>query len=520
MSAKTGYRVVLTPSFTDTSKYSNDAVEFDLIESKSVEANLEVTTYPTVNGDIIADHIIRQPISVTLNGIFSLEGNKPTVFRGGNDRLTNIEQYFEYLKNTGTLCSITTINKKDNASSRFENRNSMVLTGITWTESQNSLGFRFTFTQVMLIDVAQQIDPSYENENLPAITEPSSLSFAEDILDYDNVTAIIIAILYDAGLITQEFLQFVVDLNVSAATGALVGGAIGGIAGAIAVFMGASGPVGWAIFVIGLVAGSVYGVYKAIYNYVKQQQYKVEQFRLYKDDRRNEQEVLRFTNYVSSIYQQILVLDEVVSVYTFTVNEAQKCTVYLSDNYYRFIINKNNSTNKWMLDIYDVEERAIATNVDIAESAIESIDECNPSTLLFRVPGSGAEIYLMNLAASKNDDWYQDIINDFEQLPKEPVLEDYDNQEKFQEWQEKYPDFGYDTFQIYARQEYEQAHREWEEECAKINERNNQKIEDARQEAIRKGANDLANYAILECRIEMTNFNEKLRDVIQNAMTR
>ena len=521
MSAKTGYRVVLTPSFTDTSRYSNNSIEFDLVEEKSVEATLEVTTYPTVNGDIIADHIIRQPTTVTINGTFSLEGNKPTVFRGGNDRLTNIEQYFEYLKDTGTLCSITTINKIDNASSRFENRNSMVLENITWTELQNSVKFRFTFMQVMLIDIAQQIIPSYEDENLPAITEPSSLSFAEDILNYDNVTTIVIAILQENGLISSDFLMFVANAGYAITEGIAIGAAVGGVIAAvvgIAVLL-ASNPVGWAALAIAAVAGAIAIVFQGLANMINtsiaEAKFKVEQFKLYNDDRRNEQEVLRFTNYVSDICNQLLVLDDVINVYSFTTNEAQKCTVYLGNNYYKFIVNKNNSTGKWMLDVYDIKDNCLAANVNIADKAIESIDECKPSTELFLVPGTGAEIYLINLAASRNNDWYQDNVNDLEKLPAEPVIEDIQD-----ELRKEHPDWDETKIADEAIVLYAIRLAEWKIEYDAITKRNNQKIEDAREEAIRQGTKDLTNYAILECRTEMASFNEKLKDIIYNAMTR
>ena len=188
---------------------------------------------------------------------------------------------------------------------------------------------------------------------------------------------------------------------------------------------------------------------------------------------------------------------------------------YLGNNYYKFIVNKNNSTGEWTLDIYDIDNTCLKSNVNIADKAIESIDECNPSTELFLVPGTGAEIYLINLAAAKNDDWYQDTVNDLEKLPVEPTIKDIQD-----ELRKEHPDWDETEIITEAMGLYGIRIALWKIESDAINKRNNQKIEDAREEAIRQGTNDLTNYAILECKTEMTNFNEKLKNIIYNAMTR
>ena len=65
--AKSGYRLVLTPHFEQSANMTaeehemidrlNEPIEFDLITEQSVSATSEITQYPTVSGDTIADHM-------------------------------------------------------------------------------------------------------------------------------------------------------------------------------------------------------------------------------------------------------------------------------------------------------------------------------------------------------------------------------------------------------------------------------------------------------------------------------
>ena len=43
----------------------NSPIEFDIVNSKTVESSSRITTYPMVNGDTVADHMIREPVSIS-----------------------------------------------------------------------------------------------------------------------------------------------------------------------------------------------------------------------------------------------------------------------------------------------------------------------------------------------------------------------------------------------------------------------------------------------------------------------
>ena len=52
---------------------------FDYVSDNSTSLSSDLTTHPMVNGDMVADHMFKQPLTVTYSGKFSLYGNKRTV---------------------------------------------------------------------------------------------------------------------------------------------------------------------------------------------------------------------------------------------------------------------------------------------------------------------------------------------------------------------------------------------------------------------------------------------------------
>lgn len=81
-------------------------LEFDKINENITTSTSDITTHPLVNGDVIADHMYRNPVNVNVSGTFSLNGNQRTQYFGSNDRLTNIETLFEKIKKQGIFCTL------------------------------------------------------------------------------------------------------------------------------------------------------------------------------------------------------------------------------------------------------------------------------------------------------------------------------------------------------------------------------------------------------------------------------
>lgn len=399
------YRVVIETELDDQELF----IEFDKVDEVPVESNSDITTHPLVNGDTIADHMYRTPVTMSINGSFSLSGYKPTVFPGGSsDRLNNIEDTFERIKNEGKFCTITKMNRNEKDSFRFKRREQMVLRSIRFVEKQNSLDVSLSFNEVMtanVLSIIPQID--VRDPNLPAITDASTLDFTDTLLDWKQVDSIVLSVLNDEELITSEFLQFAVT-TVSNSDLTLTGGGIGLAAGVlvgiqvlkvIALASGSIPGVGWliagGIAVAGCIVGLIVGAVKAAKRKDAQKKYKTEVFKLYKDDRKNQSEVIRFANYVGTIHQHLEYLENVIQVYGIGSNENQECMLYIDDSYYVFTFMKDNNTGYYKLT---VTSPSTTENLYEGEAQpLSNIGECTRNNKLFRTVSGGFYVYFINL---------------------------------------------------------------------------------------------------------------------------
>lgn len=411
-----GYRLVLIPNINLTeSGNDSDAVEFDVVDSIDVTSTSSITTYPLVNGDVVADHMIRQPVSLTVSGKFALLGSRTTNFSGSsNDRLRNIQDYFENLKNSGTLCKLVVRSRVDGVE-RFKERNCVVLKSIRWGEFQSSLSFTFTFDEIMLINV-EDFDSSNEelwniDPNIPAITDGVSRSFTDEVVSKVDVMISLLQTAISYGIMTQEFADKYIndsklideldssqfkDVGWSQYTATIVGTAIGGAAIITAgLVTGAvvGGPVG---FVVGLVGGIIGAIAWAVgYGATQDVKYAQEQFSLTLDDYKNSQLVDEFDAFASEVFQEIDILNEFNQFFRFTSNEAQECLLTISNDYYVFVISKNNVTEDWELIIEDVEGNDVGGGKIVMKSkALPGLDEVSESSHILRSRGEGAFIYL------------------------------------------------------------------------------------------------------------------------------
>lgn len=484
MLAKSGFRLILTPHFDKSSAMTdaelaqidrdNEPIEFDIVTDHSVTASSTVTSYPLVNGDTVADHMIRQPVSMSINGTFSLNGSKPSSFDGNEDRLTNIEAFFEKMKDNGVLCDIVTMERSSSDSSkrRFKSRSNMAISSITWNEGQNSLSFSMSLIEALIADL-DDISIDYYDENLPSIVDAASSNFTDELLDWKAVDDIIIQQLQEAGLIEHDFLE---DAAYWAKTigktylDASIAGTITGI-GAAAVVAALVVPtavamsvpmIGWALVttaaVVGAIVGAVWSLVSSISRINAEREYAVETFKHYEEDEKAKQETVRFCNYIGSIHKQLSSLNDAISVFGINSSQEQECMLYIDDDYYTFRFTKNNTQTKgsktvWSCSYSNVDESIKADMADVAASSFSNVGDCKSDNFLFRTNGDGSYVYLINksLYAVEHGS--------------------YDNEE-------------------------------------------------ARQKAIDACNSDLTNFCVMVSKINMDDFNSKLADVVVNAMRR
>lgn len=422
--SKSGCRVVLTPHFEKNSNMSatelakvdkdNEPIEFDTIDSVNVNSSSTVTTYPLVNGDTVADHIIKQPTTVSISGTYSMYGNRPTLFSGEDDRLTNIEKFFERLKDEGVMCSIVTKDRGSDSRQRFKARDNMVLTSISWTESQASLSFSFTFTEVLTVEL-NDIQIDYTDENLPAITDASMLDFTDTFIDYNQVIQICIQQLDSLGLMQKEFwpnivywLKTVKDARVATFVGGTTAGLAAGITAliTIAAIVHTIPVAGWitgaVIAGVGMIVGAVAALVSTLKKKKAERDYAIEEFKVYKDENKQKQENIRFTNYIGNISTQLDYLEDVIQVYGISSNTEQECMMYIDNDYYVFTFKKNNTKTEkdrvvWNCAVTNSSnsDEIVKDISDVANTALSSISSCNSTNSIFRTD-NGYYVYLMN----------------------------------------------------------------------------------------------------------------------------
>lgn len=551
------FRIFLTPKFESSDKYESNAIQFDIVDSYSVSMSASLTQYPTINGDLVADHLVRNATNSDISGTFSLIGDKPTSFSGGNDRLSNIQKFFEYLMQNAILCNITTKNLGNTSTTRFESRDNMVLTSIRWTEKQSSLDFSFSFTEALLsetqFDDITDIDTSTD-ANLPDITDPTTLSFSQTLLDYTYIDTIILGTAYEEGIISKDFLNYYINQNANnnaldLAKGTAIGLAAG-VGTGVATALLASNPVGWAV---GIVVGVCF-VGVALYQFIKNtsnaNKYAIEQFKLYQDDRKNQEEANRLDNWLGQIHKNLQQLDNAIKLYQFRSSIAQECQLYIDGEYYVFRVTRVNvdtstSLVKKSKYSFNIDEEDIATTwtltvtklgssssdvqslysssgkivqsiPNLASYAITSLDDCSTRKPLFQT-GNGTEVWLVSIASSNVvASIYDAHGSELKTIPDEP------------DWDVKYKEFldyainvlhylgaqaiAYAYSQLYIEQV------KYSMEVEEITSYNSKIINSYYDSQFAVEKSKLTNYLIMTSTFNMSEYNEKLKALIENGM--
>lgn len=423
--AKSGYRLVLTPHFEQSANMTeeehemvdrlNEPIEFDLVTEQSVNATSEITQYPTVSGDTIADHMIKQATTMTVGGVFSIYGNKPTTFVGADDRLTNIQSFFEKIKDEGVLCTLTTVDRASNSKHRFKTRENMALTSITWQESQSSMTFSFSFTEALRVDMTTLVS-DYTDENVPAITDPSTLNFTDEFLDPEKITKTVLQQLQEVRLLDDDFALWVsqnvdvirqiatVTTIVAIVVGAKVLSTMITISIAASVLGLATNPVGWIIGAASLAVGAIAAFFVWLCNNASikkaEEEYGIKAFGKSDSDEENEQTAERLCNYIGQVNQNLQVLNDVVQVFALQANIEQECMLYIGDMYYIFTFTKNNTQTEngqttWKLNIAFSDREDTKDISDVSGAALENIKDCTLDNMILKTD-DGVWVYLMN----------------------------------------------------------------------------------------------------------------------------
>lgn len=385
----------------------------DTIEDVQVQETSEVTTFPIVSGDMMSDHMIRQPASLNVRGSFSLNGKNVSFIDTDGATLAPAQDKFNALKDNAIICELVKISVK-NDTPRFARHTSMVLSSITWVEKINSLDFQFTFTEVMTSEI-QQYDVNPDDQFLPNITDPKTLSFTNDLLDWSMVDAAIIEQLKAYKLVSAQFLNHLGSLTLGVLIGVVL--AVGvtasilasaaGIAGGIIAGLALIPVAGWiaiAVIAVAALIGGVIGIFVKLF---KKKQFKIKAFE-YKTgsgkgaQTKNQKTVERFVAFIAEVHDQFEKFDKVIRVQSITSNEDQECIFSIDSSYYIFKFTKNNTSGRWGLAITDINDTPVGNMVDISASP-ENYFDCSSTNAIFRTPEKGAFIHCVCPAEDKSD---------------------------------------------------------------------------------------------------------------------
>lgn len=378
---------------------NRQSIILDTINDVNIGMSSTLTTHPIVNGDVVADHMYKEPINLTISGTFGLNGGQGIVVTSAGPKLANIQSLFERIKNEAVMCDIikTTVDLKDNGV-RFQERRNMVLTSISWTERVNSLGFSFGFTQIMTVEI-QTLDVDTEDEFLPSTTELQTLNFTDVILDWNEVNNIVISAGVRRKIIAQEFLDL---LQTYSANALIALGVTGLVAATVVTVLGLVPVAGWIILGVAAVGLLIARVVTAI-DAAKNAEKYIDTFKKYNDDKKNQQEVVRFSNFVGDIHKQLQVLNDAIRVWQVGSNEEQEAMITIDNYNYIFEFSKNTYTRQWKLSVKDVDGKEVGQLSHLMASPT-SFSDCAETKPLFRTYGYGSYVYLIRTGNSRDTD--------------------------------------------------------------------------------------------------------------------
>lgn len=372
-----GYAVLIT--YTDPEdNVSQKSIILDAVEDTTVNNSSTITEHPTIDGTPLADHMYRNPIVMSIRGAFSLNGKKAFVVNKTGVSLARVEELFEQIKNDGIICMVTKIKVvNEQQMPQFTVRQNMALQSITWTEGTNTLGFSFTFQEVLRADVQELVaDPS--DEFAPSIEFAETTNFFDTLVKWEDVDKEVLDTLYKEKLCPDDFLEGMIGLGTTILAIELAAG----LSALVIAF--ASNPVGWVAGIVVAAAAVVWLGISAIFRAIKKRQYKIKAFKYYKNKTKMENETKRFCDFVQSVHDEIATLEQVVKVWAITTNGPQEAIINVDNSYYIIEFEKRNTDASGAFTIIASDINGTVLANTSSTCAKETYYDCNSSNYLFK----------------------------------------------------------------------------------------------------------------------------------------
>lgn len=394
------FAVVINYQFTGEQSTS---IILDTVDDVDVGRRSTITSQPMVNGDEVSDHMYRSGAAMNIRGTCSMNGNQGTVVNAnGSSKLADFEQLFERIQKEGVRCTIYKIKVGADNNVRFLHRENMVLESTNFKEKINELDFTLNFKQVLVANVVEY-DVDIDDEYLPNVTEPKTLSFTESLIDYEKIDAAVCEILEKEGLWTSGFKTFIAGFSKAALKSAILAVAAELIAGVLIALN--TTPVGWVMTAVGLIitAGVILikGIVDAIRDAIRRRKYAIETFKFYNNPNKDEEELERFADFIGGIHEEFRALDKSIHVYQISSNEPQEAMISVYDDYYTFVFTKNNTTGKYSLHLTNIDKSSTKEIADITASPTDFYELTGANYLV--KTDKNQRVYLICPSDNKDD---------------------------------------------------------------------------------------------------------------------
>lgn len=419
----------------------------DTQEEKTVKSSATIAQQPLQSGDTMSDHMYRDPTEYSISGAFSLNGKNwaddSYDFMEKGDRLTNVQEVFEYIKDNGILCRLVTIDEDDvsslnsaggspikaNARSRFKIRSNMALKNITWKEKQNTVSYQFDFVEVIMVE-AQEYEELSEEERqglgLPYVTSPIGSSLGTVLADTGQLNQTIIRTLYDNGYINDDWFTLVCEGISELTRDALIAAAVISVGLAVAVItavpaaiaVAAAAATGGsilaalagsvsAVFPVGTIvvaaAAIIAGIAIGVANFIKWLDKKKKQTLAFKlVNGKPDQDWERMQNLFDDIELAVNKVKSGLTIYNINGNVRQTVTINIGGEYYLIEFDKSNAAEgeEWGAKVTDMEGQALST-IRHAWCPVSSFSDLNRNqNLWFKDKTNQYEVYLVNPSLS------------------------------------------------------------------------------------------------------------------------
>lgn len=379
----------------------------DAIEDTNVNLDSTISTHPQLDGTEVADHMYRNPLTMSISGAFSAFGGNliDTNNNTGGGMMQWIQNLFEFIKDNGIICKLSKIAQDSGKTApRFKLRNNMVLQSIAWTEKLMSMSYTFTFIEVQLAKI-QEYHVDETDSFLPSIDILQSISFTQEIINWNNILNLVLAIGVETEFIDPKIIEEAMGTVGIYSIGALAFTGVG-----IYLLGGVSAiPVaGWIILGVAALAIIGVGIAQAVRQAMLSKKFKEEQIRYFGNDVEDRKQVERLNNFLSNISKQLVKLDESVTAYSMTITDPCQFYVNFENNYY--LCEVQNYAPKGMSvagDTYnrrgkpfhafvfkDLDGNPLGKWVQI-ETAYDDLFECSVANCIYRLPYTGSYVYLL-----------------------------------------------------------------------------------------------------------------------------